>query len=54
MTEDQIVKMTMDAVGALMAKLPTQASRNEAIGLLLMTSYNLLRNPPIADLRRPH
>lgn len=43
MTEDQIAEMTAIAVGALMSELPTMADRKEALGLLLMTSYNLLR-----------
>jgi len=43
MTDDQVAKITMDAVGELMAKMPMMADRKNALGFLLMTSYKLLR-----------
>ena len=42
--EDDISSMAMDAIGGLMAKLPMLADRTEAVGILLIASYNLLRS----------
>ena len=43
MTDDQVAKMTMDAIDGLMAKMPMMADRKCAFGFLLLTSYKLLR-----------
>lgn len=44
MTDDQIAKATLDAMGALMAQMPTKYDKTEALGLLMITGYNLLRS----------
>lgn len=44
MTDDQIAKTTLDALGALLAKMPTKYAKTEALGLLMITGYNLLRS----------
>lgn len=42
--EDDIAVMVMDSLDGLMAKLPMLADRTEAVGILLIASYNLLRS----------
>jgi hypothetical protein len=43
MNEDQIAKLTLDTLGGLMNKLPTKREKSEALTMLMMTGYNLLR-----------
>lgn len=42
--EADIAEMVMDSLNDLMAKLPMLADRTEAVGILLIASYNLLRS----------
>lgn len=43
MNEDQISKLTLDMLGELMNKLPTKREKSDALGLLMIAGYNLLR-----------
>lgn len=43
MNEDQISKMTLDMLGELMNKLPTKREKSDALGMLMIAGYNLLR-----------
>lgn len=44
MDDDQIAKITLDAMGALLAQMPTKYAKTEALGMLMITGYNLLRS----------
>jgi hypothetical protein len=43
MNDDQIAKLTLDMLGALMHKLPTKREKSDALGTLMIAAYNLLR-----------
>lgn len=43
MNEDQIAKLALDMLGGLMNKLPTKRQKADAIGVLMIAGYNLLR-----------
>lgn len=43
MTDEQIAKLTMDAIGGVMRRLPMMKDRKAALGFLLMAAYKLLR-----------
>ena len=43
MTPDEVSKHTLDAIGALLNKLPGVAARRDAMELLMITCYNFMR-----------
>lgn len=43
MSEEQIAKLTIDTLGELMNQLPTKRERSDALGVLMIAAYNLLR-----------
>jgi hypothetical protein len=43
MTEEEIARRTLDAIGALLNGLPNAEARRNALELLMMTSYNFMR-----------
>ena len=43
MNEDQIANMTLNMLGDLMGKLPTIREKSDALGVLMISAYNLLR-----------
>ena len=50
--EDQISEMTLEAVDGLMQKLPMLTDRKNAMGVLLIISYNLLRSAESDEFMR--
>ena len=43
MNDDQIATLTLDALGKLMNQLPTKREKSDALGVLMIAGYNLLR-----------
>ena len=43
MNEDRIATLTFDMLGKLMHQLPTKREKSDAIGVLMIAGYNLLR-----------
>lgn len=43
MNEDQIAQLSLNMLGELMSKLPTARQKSDALGLLMIAGYNLLR-----------
>ena len=43
MTEDEICKRALDALGGLLNQFPTKEEKSDALGAVLITTYNLLR-----------
>ncbi|MDD2920230.1 hypothetical protein [Rhodoferax sp.] len=43
MNDDQIAKITHNAMGVALARIPTMEDKKSALGMFLITSYRLLR-----------
>lgn len=43
MDDDQISKLAIDMLGELMNKLATEREKSDALGVLMIAGYNLLR-----------
>lgn len=44
MIEDKVALEAVNAVNKLMQKMPDESAKADALGLLMMTNYNLLRD----------